>query len=78
MKFVVAFLIVFLTPQTSNSFPPLGIIDFYGLRTVSKAQVLQALPYHPGDTINIDQFKSQKHAVEQKLASIPGVLFETV
>jgi hypothetical protein len=74
MKFVVALLIVFLTPQTSNSFPPLGIIDFYGLRTLSKAQLLQALPYHPGDTINIDQFKSQKDAVEQKLASIPGVV----
>ena len=74
MKFIVALLIVFLTPQTSNSFPPLGIIDFYGLRTVSEAQVLQALPYHLGDTIDIDQFKSQKHAVEEKLASIPGVV----
>jgi len=74
MKFIVALLFVFLTPRSSNSFPPLGIIDFYGLRTVSKAQVLQALPYQLGDTINIDQFKSQRHAVEQKLASIPGVV----
>jgi hypothetical protein len=74
MRFIAALLFVFLTTQTSNSFPPLGIIDFYGLRTVSEAQVLQALPYHLGDTINVDQFKSQKHAAEQKLASIPGVV----
>jgi hypothetical protein len=74
MEFIVALLFVFLTPQTSNSFPPLGIIDFYGLRTVSEAQVLQVLPYHLGDTIDVGQFKLQKHAVEQKLASIPGVV----
>jgi hypothetical protein len=73
MRFIVALLFVFLTPQ-SNTFPPLGIIDFYGLRSGSEAQVLEALPYHLGDTINIDQFKSQKHAVEQKLASVPGVV----
>jgi hypothetical protein len=74
MRFIAALLLVFLTSQSSNSFPPLGIIDFYGLRTVSEAQVLEALPYHLGDTIDIGQFKSQKHAVEQKLASIPGVV----
>jgi hypothetical protein len=72
VAYLLAFLL-FLFPQSSDVFPPLGIIDFYGLRTVTEAQLLQALPYHLGDIIPIEQFKSQKHAVEQKLASIPGV-----
>ena len=64
----------FLTLQPSNEFPPLGIIDFYGLRSVSEAQVLEVLPYHVGNTIRIEQLQSQKHAVEEKLTSIPGVV----
>ena len=64
----------FLTLQLSNEFPPLGIIDFYGLRSVSEAQVLEVLPYHVGNTIRIEQLQSQKHAVEEKLTSIPGVV----
>ena len=55
----------FLTLQPSNEFPPLGIIDFYGLRSVSEAQVLEVLPYHVGNTIRIEQLQSQKHAVEE-------------
>ncbi len=72
MNYLLAFLL-FLSIQTSNAFPPLGIIDFYGLRTVPEARLREALPYRMGDSIQIDKFKSQKHAVEQKLASIPGV-----
>ena len=64
----------FLVPQSPNAFPPLGIIDFYGLRSVTESQALGVLPYHVGDTIRIEEFKSQKHAVEDKLASIPGVV----
>lgn len=74
MRLPVALLLAVLLAPSLDAFPPLGIIDFYGLRTVGEAQVLQGLPYHLGDKIDIDQFKSQKHAVEQKLASIPGVV----
>jgi HEAT repeats len=74
MRLPSALLFAVLLASSLDAFPPLGIIDFYGLRTVSEAQVLQVLPYHLGDTIDIDQFKSRKHAVEQKLASIPGVV----
>ncbi|MGC2829405.1 MAG: HEAT repeat domain-containing protein [Candidatus Acidiferrum sp.] len=73
MRYLLALLFTFLTLQSPDAFPPLGIIDFYGLRTVPEARLREALPYHMGDSIQIDQFKSQKHAVEQKLASIPGV-----
>lgn len=73
MRYLLALLFTFLIPQSPDAFPPLGIIDFYGLRTVPEAQLLQALPYHLDDSIPVDQFKSQKHAVEQKLASLPGI-----
>jgi hypothetical protein len=46
MRYLLALLFTFLTPQSPDVFPPLGIIDFYGLRTVPEAQLLQALPYH--------------------------------
>ena len=70
---ILALLLAFLAIQSPDAFPPLGIIDFYGLRTVPEAQILQALPYHMDDSISVEQFKSQKHALEQKLASLPGV-----
>jgi HEAT repeats len=73
MRCLIAVLFAFLIPQGPDAFPPLGIIDFYGIRTVPEARVLQALPYHVGDTIPIEQFKSQKHALEGKLATLPGV-----
>jgi hypothetical protein len=73
VRCVIAVLFAFLLPQSPDAFPPLGIIDFYGIRTVPEAQVLQALPYHVGDTIPLEQFKSQKHNVEAKLATLPGV-----
>jgi HEAT repeats len=72
MRYLLGFLLL-LSLQSSDAFPPLGIIDFYGVRTVPEATLREALPYHIGDSIQIEQFKSQKHAVEQKLASIPGV-----
>jgi hypothetical protein len=74
MRHFLTLVFAFLTVQASNEFPRLGVIDFYGLRSVSETQVLKVLPYHLGDTIRIEQFKSQKHAVEEKLASIPGVV----
>jgi len=73
MRYLLALAFTVLSIQSPDAFPPLGIIDFYGLRTVQEAQLLQVLPYHLDDSIPIDQFKSQKHAVEVKLASLPGV-----
>jgi len=69
LRFVIALLFASFAPQTPNAFPPLGIIDFYGLRTIPQDKVLGALPYHVGDTILIDQFKSQKQTVQQQIAS---------
>jgi len=42
-------LLSFSTVQFAQQFPPIGIIDTYGLRTVSEAEVLRALAVKPGN-----------------------------
>lgn len=66
-------LLLFLFPQSPDTFPPLGIIDFYGLHAAPESRLREALPYHTDDSISVGQFKSQKRSVEQKLASLPGI-----
>jgi len=73
LRNLLVLLLLSLSPQAPAGFPPLGIIDFYGLRTVSEAQVRPALSFHEGDAIDIVQFEKRKHEAEQKIASIPGV-----
>lgn len=73
MRHLLTLALAFLTPQSPNALPPLGIIDSYGLRTVTEQQVLEILPYHLGDTIRVEQFKLKKHDTERELGSIPGV-----
>lgn len=48
--------------------PPIGIIDFYGLRTVTEKQVREALQIKEGDVLT-DEPKDAKG----RIASIPGV-----
>ncbi len=50
--------------------PPVGIIDFYGLRTVTVKQVSDALPISVGDSPMPENFAS----VERRLRAIPGVV----
>jgi HEAT repeats len=67
-------LLVFaLVAQAPESFPPLGVIDFYGLRTVSEAQVRKALSIHEGDVINPNEIEKIQNQAEQRLTSVPGV-----
>lgn len=73
MRHLLTLVLAFLIPQSPNTFPALGIIDFYGLRTVTEQRVFEVLPYHLGDTIRIEQFKLKKHDTERELSSIPGV-----
>ena len=83
MRYLLTLALALLTPQSPNTFPALGIVDFYGLRTVPEQRVLEVLPYHLGDTIRVDQFKLKKLDAERELESIskgsqckpnPGVL----
>jgi hypothetical protein len=48
--------------------PCIGIIDFYGLRTIPEARVRQALQLKEGDKL-----PPSKRAVEARLETIPGV-----
>jgi hypothetical protein len=72
MRFsALAFSILFLSSQAISQFPPVGIIDFYGFRKVSKSDVLSILPIKSGD----DAIKTleNKETTIQKLRSIPNV-----
>lgn len=71
MKHLLGLVLAFLTPQSPNTFPTLGIIDFYGLRTFTEQQVLKVLHYHLGDTIRVEQFKLKKHDTERELTIVP-------
>lgn len=37
-----------------SDIPPIGTIDFYGLRTISETEVLELLPFKEGDTLTPD------------------------
>lgn len=57
--------------QEVPQLPPVGIIDFYGLRTVSEKQALFVLKIKPGD----DAIETLKAVEENRqfLKSLPGV-----
>jgi hypothetical protein len=63
---VVATLSVALTAQKSA---PVGIVDFYGLRQITEAQVRQALRIVEGDTIT----ESILSSAEKRVRALPGV-----
>jgi hypothetical protein len=50
--------------------PRIGIIDFYGLRTVNEQQVRDALQIAVGDSVMPERFDG----VERRLRVIPGVV----
>ena len=62
-------LLLLAFPAAGAQMPPVGIIDVYGLRTVSEQQVRAALGFAVGDT-----FPGGKEELEQRLARIPGVV----
>ncbi len=68
--FILLFFFLFAT--AAAQFPPIGTIDFYGLRTVSERQIREVLPIKEGDAV----FKSKEEAaeIEKRLASLPNVV----
>ena len=63
---VAAMLSAALTAQKSA---PVGIVDFYGLRQITEAQVRQALRIVEGDTIT----ESSLRSAEKRVRALPGV-----
>jgi hypothetical protein len=75
MMVTLVFIPVAASGQSDDAKPPIGIIDFYGLRTISQAKVKQALQIKEGDAIpNSEQdFHKFQNDAEQRLQSVPGV-----
>jgi POTRA domain, FtsQ-type len=61
-------LALLLPPPQDSQFPPIGIIDFYGLRSVSEQQVREALQLKEGDSLS-----ARPKEAERRLESLPGV-----
>jgi hypothetical protein len=61
--------LLFLPSVLWGGAPRIGIIDFYGLRTIPEARVRQALRLKEGDKL-----PRSKRAVEARLERIPGVI----
>ncbi len=68
--FIFSFFFLFVTANAQ--FPPIGTIDFYGLRAVSERQIREVLPIKEGDAM----LKSKEEAaeIEKRLASLPYVV----
>ena len=66
-------LLVAIAPAAAAQIPPIGVIDVYGLRTVSEERVRAALGVKIGDA-----FPESKADVERRLTAIPGVVHARV
>jgi hypothetical protein len=67
MSWIILLALLLPAPQESQ-FPPIGIIDFYGLGSVSEGQVREALQIKEGDPSSVDRKEAKR-----RLESLPGV-----
>jgi hypothetical protein len=64
------FLLALLLPTPQDpQIPPIGIIDFYGLRSISEQQVREALQIKEGDSLS-----GERKDAKRRLESLPGVV----
>ncbi len=66
--FLLTFLFVLPFGPTNGQNPPIGIIDFYGLRSVSEQQVRQALQIKEGESVPASREEAQR-----RLEVLPNV-----
>jgi len=69
LALIFSFFSLFAT--TDAQFPPIGTIDFYGLRTISERQIREVLQIKEGDAML--KSKEEADAIEKRLASLPNV-----
>jgi len=67
MNWLIFIALLLQSPQDPQ-IPPIGIIDFYGLRSVSERQVREAIQIKEGDSLS-----SPPKEAEGRLHSLPGV-----
>jgi hypothetical protein len=65
---LLAFLFVLLSGSVEGQVPPIGIIDFYGLRSVSEQQARQALQIKEGD-----KWPESLAEAQSRLEALPNV-----
>jgi hypothetical protein len=63
------FLVALPFDSASGQIPPIGIIDFYGLRSISEQRVRDALQIKEGDAV-----PSSRQEIERRLEAFPNVL----
>ena len=63
---------VFGATAEDASLPPIGSIDYYGLRTVSVAEIRQVLGLKEGDPAPVDP--ARRRELERRIAELPGVV----
>lgn len=61
-------LVLLLNPQ---GFRSLGVIDFYGLRTVSEPQIRQAPDFPEGDLIDMQHFEKSRDEAIERIKRLP-------
>jgi len=70
-KTMILFVFLSTAMALAEQMPSIGIIDFYGLRQVSKEQAQQALQIKIGD--DPKRVRGESKQVEKRLEAIPGV-----
>lgn len=66
--FLLIFLFVFLSGSINGQNPPIGIIDFYGLRSLSEQQARRALQIKEGDSL-----PASREEAQHRLEELPNV-----
>ena len=70
-KFIFIFLIVTFPLVIKAQYPPIGTIDFYGLRTISEKQIRETLQIKEGD--EAPKSTEEKIEIEKRLQTLPNV-----
>lgn len=69
---LIALTLVFGCTTLFAQFPPIGTIDFYGLRTISESQVRAQLQIKEGDAA--PKSKAEVKEIEKRIASLPNLV----
>jgi hypothetical protein len=71
MNWIILLALLAQAPQDPQ-IPPIGIIDFYGLRSISEKQVREALQIEEGDSLPNDLTEAKRKAA-LRVEALPGV-----
>jgi len=73
MQTVLAIVLISLFSQAPESYPLIGTIDFYGLRTVPEASIRKVLDVHEGDTVDVSRYYKWQKSEISRIQNVPSV-----